>query len=507
MDVGQLLVLSAAARVSLLILLCLSWCSSPHDHHVRRQWPGATVVASTFDAWWSEFQDAVPHLPVSTQEMGETWLTGFAADAPKNSFYRTAAREYASCVQSGACDTTGADTRITNFTRMLMKMPEHTWGLPSIYDDSNYTNAQFHAARAAGMSTYVNSENSWNEQRVFGTQYAMEALQDHPLRQQIANAAVQLTPALPVLNGYFPVTNPGTSAFAISLPGGGSVSFGLDSASGSVSSLVVNGSVVLADATHFLGELVYQTVNDTLLDTQHITLPDGHSCCCCYGWGSMQKVADPQQSRTTASLVAVWSSQPGPSMTAPASFIVEVSLPVALNTFYGAPSTVWFNYTVKIDASVSIDVQVFNKTATRLGEAIYLQFATPMVAGSAWVADVLSHWVDPLDVVERGSQHQHGVGDGVLYVNSATGAGVAIDTIDAPVFSPWTAVNEPTTVIVPLEPLTGPVEGFAAVLFSNIYNTNFPLYSVDDAWRQRFTIRPLLPSQEAAERLVRVMKN
>lgn len=101
------------------------------------QWPGGTVVASTFDAWWEEFKAVVPQLPVVTQEAGETWLTGFAADPPKNAFYRTAAREYAQCKAAGACDD--ADPRIYNFLRMLMKMPEHTWGLPSIYDDANYT--------------------------------------------------------------------------------------------------------------------------------------------------------------------------------------------------------------------------------------------------------------------------------------------------------------------------------------------------------------------------------
>jgi hypothetical protein len=84
----------------------------------RWQWPGAEVIASTFDAWFAEFQPAIPQLPVISTEMGETWMTGFAADPPKSAFYRTAAREYSACLAAGQCDP--KDPRITGFARMIM---------------------------------------------------------------------------------------------------------------------------------------------------------------------------------------------------------------------------------------------------------------------------------------------------------------------------------------------------------------------------------------------------
>ncbi len=62
---------------------------------------------------------------------------------------------------------------------------QHTWGLPTLYDTSNYTNAEFHAARDAGLATYANSEASWQEQRDVGAVYAMQALRDHPLAAQV----------------------------------------------------------------------------------------------------------------------------------------------------------------------------------------------------------------------------------------------------------------------------------------------------------------------------------
>ena len=45
------------------------------------------------------------------------------------------------------------------------QIPEHTWGLPNLYDNGNWTNAQFNKARS-GIN-YLNAQSSWNEQRYF----------------------------------------------------------------------------------------------------------------------------------------------------------------------------------------------------------------------------------------------------------------------------------------------------------------------------------------------------
>ena len=75
---------------------------------------------------------------------------------------------------------------------------------------------------------------------------------------------------------------------------------------------------------------------------------------------------------------------------------------------------------------------------------------------------------------------------------------MAVDSWDAPVFSPVTPKDPAMTMIVPYHPLAEPVTAFAAVLFSNIYNTNFPLYSVDTSWQQRFEVRALTANSERA---------
>jgi hypothetical protein len=238
----------------------------------RWQWPGASVVAATFDDWWAAFQDAVPQLPVSSMEMGETWLTGFASDPYKMAFYRTAAREYTSCVASERCSE--SDPRVAHFLRML----------PTIYDNQNYTNVEFHAARDAGVGTYIQSESSWNEQRIIGTEYAMAALEDHPLAASIATAVQELIPKPPDTSGFAPIPlNSASNVVNVTFPGG-VVSLSFDEGSGAITQLAFNGGASFASGTYPLGEFVYQTVNDTDLDAQHTMLDNNtNACCCCYG--------------------------------------------------------------------------------------------------------------------------------------------------------------------------------------------------------------------------------
>jgi len=53
------------------------------------------------------------------------------------------------------------------FSRLLLKLPEHTWGLHNLVEGYlNYTNAYFDL-RYNLDPDYKNNEASWNEQRFF----------------------------------------------------------------------------------------------------------------------------------------------------------------------------------------------------------------------------------------------------------------------------------------------------------------------------------------------------
>ena len=169
---------------------------------VRGQFPGASVVASTFDAFTKVLATVKSSLPVVTGEIGDTWMMGVPSDPAKMSTYavlvvvsphtsvthcrryREIVRARKECIDSGACSIN--DPVMKNFTRFLIKVgtivahtwamphvanwytvqiPEHTWGIPGLYDNGNWSNAQFEKARS-GIN-YANAQSTWIEQRYF----------------------------------------------------------------------------------------------------------------------------------------------------------------------------------------------------------------------------------------------------------------------------------------------------------------------------------------------------
>jgi hypothetical protein len=111
--------------------------------------------------------------------------------------------------------------------------------------------------------------------------------------------------------------------------------------------------------------------------------------------------------------------------------------------------------------------------------------------------------VDPIDTVTNGSQHSHGIRDGVAYIQFIHGSGsdhpgnppqkgeafFAIDSLDAFVADPATAAEPATNFLWPLAPLTGRVLGFDMQLHQNAFATNMPLFSLDSDFRWRFKLR------------------
>ena len=52
-------------------------------------------------------------------------------------------------LQLGFCEV--SDPSIVSAIRMLVKLPEHTWGLPSVQDNVNWSNPQFSVARTGTL--------------------------------------------------------------------------------------------------------------------------------------------------------------------------------------------------------------------------------------------------------------------------------------------------------------------------------------------------------------------
>ena len=427
-----------------------------YDQFAIAQWqfPGARIFASTYDNFTAQLNTVRAALPVSTGEVGDTWMTSTTADPYKIAYYREAARAYAVCVQTAQCDI--HDPRVIGYTRMLAKIPEHTYGFPGLGDEINFTNEQFHAAIAGNEQAYLDCLHSYTEQRDIAAREGFRYLADHPLAANITARVAALVPLVPDTSALTAVDQSewGT-AIQVTTPGG-DLTLGLDGTTGAFS--VFNlAAVDWADSNHLIGQYIYKTYNDT----DYAANPT-----CCYGEGGRQKIANPNRTATTPTMTGLWVDDENNVRLA----VVSMSMPDLQHDAYGAPGTLWLTITVNDDASVSLDLQLFGVTATRLGGAHFLHFENiPQAGDYKWLMDKIGGWVDPLDTVANGGIHQHGVSDnGVRYTSSsAPNKYLAVRTVDAALVDPFTAANPASMFPLPLSPLTGPVLGFDVQLMQN----------------------------------------
>ena len=132
--------------------------------HLRKEFPGAKIIASTLDAFADEMIKAKSCLPVVESEMGDTWSHGPPSDPLKVSMFRALTRKRRQCVDEGRCNN--SDHRFYNFSRLLLKNAEHDWGRSggamSSDQSTGWSNAEFHA-KLAVETTPASGWNSTND--------------------------------------------------------------------------------------------------------------------------------------------------------------------------------------------------------------------------------------------------------------------------------------------------------------------------------------------------------
>ena len=92
------------------------------------------------------------------------------SDPLKNAQFREASRQRLACLREGKCSK--ASEALHAFTRLLVKVPEHTWGVSQIWflpDYVNYTNAQFDLARAQQRLGFVADNRKHADYNTTGT--------------------------------------------------------------------------------------------------------------------------------------------------------------------------------------------------------------------------------------------------------------------------------------------------------------------------------------------------
>jgi hypothetical protein len=446
--------------------------------HMRSAFPGARIVASTLNDYAAALRQVRGKLPVVTGELGDTWIHGAGSDPGKVAQFRELARLRNEWLASGKARPD--DQRFSAFSRFLMLVPEHTWGLDiktHLNDYANYDAAHFRAART--QPNFLKVESSWKEQRAYIDQ-ALRALGDSPLAAEARHRLKAIAPSYPDLAGFEEI-KPQDAIFDTS-----HLELRFDPEHGGITGLKDKATGRnWASAGQVLGQFRYErfsyedynrfwkqyiinkdradVVLWAVLDFTKPGINTEHGC-----W--LPQVKEMYQRRDKDAH----------------RFLLILNGPAEAVTAYGCPQTLTMEITAPDHApELQIDFQWFQKSACRLPEALWLSFVPKVNNPSGWTLHKLGQDISPLDVVRNGNRKLHGVWEGVTYHDGADQ--LAIESLDAALVAPGAPSLLDFNNVQPA--MKG---GMHFNLFNNVWGTNFTMWYEDDA-RFRFVLR--LPGQ------------
>jgi hypothetical protein len=438
---------------------------------MRARFPGARVIASTLEAYGQALAKHRDELPVVEQELGDTWIHGVGTDPGKVAQYRELLRLRNRWLTEHPEQASSPE--MVNFSRWLLMIPEHTWGLDEkmhLDDYVNYDAASFRKARK--LPHFQKFESSWAEQRGYLTS-ALDALNGTPLRTEADKALDAIKPAKPSKRGFKPLGDSlETEHFHVQF----------DPKTGAVVGLREKGKRwKWASPDNQLGLFRYEIFSQADYDrfykhyninkraTAHWSIPDFTKP----GIGDAvpaHEVCYPESAKLYARQDADgW------------RVLAEMTMPPELVKRYGCPKTLTQEIFFPNEAArLDFQFQWFDKAACRLPEALWLSFNPHVREPRRWQMDKLGQRVSPLEVIRDGNRKLHAVGEGIFYAGND--AKIALRSLDAPLVAP----GEPSLLnFNNRQPQLK--NGWHFNLYNNVWGTNFPMWYEEDA-RFRFAL-------------------
>lgn len=436
---------------------------------IENEFPNATIIPSSFDEFVSRLQNSsvYPTLPLITSEIGDTWIHGVQSDPLKVAQYREILRSRKACVEYFEfCDITEA--QLTNFSRILMKGSEHTWG----GDVKRFLQAEgqnpapdYYYWSNQEFWSNINSEKyqmlieSWVEQRNWAVDYAMEAVANTSFGRQLSEKLEAIeTVSLPDLTDYRVV--PVNLQYTI---GDYFIHFNADN--GAIDYLAQSITErQYASAEHLIGLVIYQTFTEQNFEdflSEYMYCEPFFGCTwALYDFGKYKlSNANPEEISTSPEFMNLYRRTDGNS------FLVELQFTGELLTKYGAPSKVWTEVTVQGNV-FNVNLKWFDKLPTRIPESIWLQFNPINANLHTWYFTKLSIDFYALNTVLNGSLHLHNV-------EAIGGDFGRINSLDTGLVRLGQPLPFPTPLMTypDLENL-----GASFNLYNNIWGTNYVMF-------------------------------
>ena len=392
-----------------------------------------------------------------------------------------------------------AEPNFANFTRLLLKVPEHTWGNDikkslAEYDPGSWTNEQFRAALEGGKDNYVRTVEAWHRQRAY-LLWAVEALpvaDPTGLRQAIFEEVAALAPAPAGVPDGFKALTPAQAQSDIRLGDFtlrlGIQDFGLEGLEG--------GGTQWATPERPLLQPVYSTYIEDDYDEvwdKYAYDTAGSKTWALKDFGKPGSAAAAQRRHLLASFERA-SGRYGPDGGLQALF-VEGSFPAAAGEDAGAPREVSLLVEANGDGSLQATFTWREKKPTRLPEAFWLRLNGPL--GSDWRMHKMRSSVYQPEVLTNGSA-LHAVEDAGVSVEFAEQQ-LHVGSLDAPLVS----AGEPSPFfkLQPPSRETGKSAGVSFCLTNNIWGTNYVMWNPIDASEADQAFRFTLTLDSTAKRV------
>ncbi|MBI5938972.1 MAG: DUF5054 domain-containing protein [Caulobacterales bacterium] len=431
----------------------------------RARRPGAQVVGSTLDDFARRLEPLQAGLPVVTAEIGDSLLHGVGSDPQKVARLRAlvrwrakARREHPDWAALPAFAALGRD---------LMLVAEHTWGLDTkVWRRApgaarslpatlgSYQPGPFAAQRHAGL--FAAWEDSWREQRAYLDQ-AVAGLPE-PAQASAAGALPSPPPPLPDAGARSPLR----------LAAGG-LELEVDAASGAVTACRWGGRD-WAGPAHQLFTFTYQTFGAA--DFRRFQAAFNPHPAETAPWAEAD-FGKPGIEEVLPGHGASWSPLLAGSACTGDALTLLLRFPDEPCRRFGCPAEAWLRLAVAGERLL-VRAGWRGKRASRVGEALWLGLRPRLADDATLRLDKLGLTIDPATTVAGGGRLLHAA-DAVICTD-ATG-GLRLDLPDTPLVAPG-----PPALLEWPGALHPPARaGFHLNLWNNVWGTNFPQWSDEDA--------------------------
>lgn len=423
---------------------------------LRRQFPNAKVSAASLTDIANAIVPYSAHLPVITDEIGDTWIYGVPSDPLKVARYREIARLRNDWIAQGKIHA-GDETDLKFLSSFLLEV-EHTWGTDTKtwLDFDHYTPRDLKSM--LDQPKYRVVQSSWAEKR----QDLLDAVATlpAPLQAEASGRIQQLQPRPPDtarLRPHSPDAALETAHFVIAMdPHTGAISRLRDKKTGHE----------WATARQPLALFSYQTLSKDDYDRFFAAYLKSKADWAPKDFGKPGIERSGAQSRTWTPVVdecyasgaaghrivarlkiSDGEAQQAGRVAWPERMYLELNLPDA-------------------DPVIEVGFSWLGKPANRMPEALWLSFVPAVSNPRGWLLHKTGALVSPFDVVTGGNRAMHAIDEGVRYRGPEGVLNIA--SLDAPVV----ALGERMPVFF-TRSQPDLMKGLHFSLFNNGWGTNY----------------------------------